>query len=213
MHTTTRRLQRWTAALCGALALLSTATSRAAPVTLAFSSSSTAVHEYFALDPAISALAQVRGRSGSWAVDTVGETRVTLASLWLASGPAVPECCTAEAHDFVFDLTVAGVTQALTARVQAMEVANDQYQFDLLAAPDWLFDLGGIGTLRLRLVTGAGQMPANQPFYESGYLYAMAQWVDTPHAVPLPGTLALVLPGLVALGLCRRRVRACRRLG
>jgi len=192
------------AALCGALALLAAGSSRAAPVTLAFSSTGTAVHEYFVDDPNISALAQIQGRSGNWVVERGIEQWVTVASIWEASGPAVPECCTAEAHDFVFNLTVAGITQALTARVQAREVANDQYQFDTLATPGLLFDLGDIGLLSVRLVTGAGQIRANQPFYEAGLMYATAQFVEPPLAVPLPGTLVLALPALLLLALQRR---------
>lgn len=204
MTAATTFLQRCTTTLCACLALLAAGASRAEPVTLAFSSTGTAVHEYFVDDPVISALAQIRGTSGSWALDRDTARTVTVAGLWLGTGAAVPECCATEAHDFVFDLTVGGITQALTARVQAREISNDQYQFDILATPEVLFDLGGLGVLSLQLATGAGQIGYGQPLYESGTVRAVAQFVDRPSAVPLPGTLALVLAALPLLALQRR---------
>jgi hypothetical protein len=209
MHTAFRTPQRWAAALCGSLALLATAGGQAAPVAVAFSAGSSAVHEYFVADPTISAQAQVQGYEGSWNLDTGVAKRVTVGGVWLGTGPAVPGCCAAEAHDLVFDLTVGGITQAMTARVQATEISNDQYQFDFLTTPSLLFDLSGSGAgwLSVRLSTNPIQLLANTGLYEAVTLFAMAEFVDAPQGVPLPGTLVLVLLGLTALGCSRRGAR------
>jgi len=209
MHTFFHRpWASWSAAL---LLLVAAATARAEVVTLNHSSTTTARHEYFLTDPVVSAEAQVVGSSGSWALQRGVSQGLNIADLRLGTGPAVETCCYAEVHDFVFGLTVGGITQQITAAVKATEIANDQYQFDVLDRPGVVFDLGSLGLLTVDVRSFALQMRANIPLYHVTYVFADVLLSERPQAVPLPATLALAALGLVLLSVQRQRQAARQR--
>ncbi len=194
--------------LASSLLALAAATAHAEPVTLGYSSTSTARHELFVDDPVVTAEVQIRGSSGSWSLQRGVSKRVTLADVFLSTGPAVAACCQAEVHDFVFGLKVAGITQQMTAAVRMTEIANDQYQFDMLDRPEVFFDLGSLGVLSVDVWSFAFQLRANNPFYNASYVFADVRLSERLQAVPLPATLALASLGLVMLNLQRTRRRA-----
>lgn len=194
----TRRL-----AAC-ALALAAT-TGHAEVVALNYANSLSEVHEYFVDDPAIAGWVQVGGSSGSWNLQRGVLTNVESPGFNVGTGAAVEACCQAENHNFQWDMTVAGVTRALNVTVRMTEIANDQYQVDVLDAAPVVFDLGAIGLLTLDMKPLATQFRANTPLYFAIFGQATALLSGPALGVPTPGSLPLAGVALAGLVLLRRR--------
>jgi len=195
----------WRGVGAGFTGLWLAAACQAAPVTLAWSASSTAVHEYFVSDPTIAAWVQLAGGSGSWALEPGTAANVSLGEWIVGTGAPVPECCATEVFDFQQQVTVAGVTATLTTRAQAKEIANNQYQFNLLDSPETLFDLGAMGVLHLSVQPAAFQALANSPFGGGGP-HGLVARLEVPTAgVPEPTSLALAVLALAVAAQGTRR--------
>lgn len=182
----------------------------AAPVTLSYASTGSAVHTFFEGQP-LESKVQLTARSGSLTLEPdAAPAWFELADVYVGTGAADPGSGTSEKAELDFQVTIQGVTKDATVVVQLTEILNDQYQFSVLDSPTLRFDLGGLGLLTLDFYTYSNQWPANDPFDPSPfsrhtYLPGLASITGTSVAVPTPGSLALAMPALALLAASRRR--------
>lgn len=186
------------------LATLATMQAQAAPVVLNVSNAGSPTQTYFGSAPQPWAKVAIEASTEAWSLNPGVAQRVRYGWTFNETGPT-GGCCTAQTRSFAFDLTIAGVTQQVSVDIQAMQVNNDQFQFDTLDRPDVFFDLGNVGRLRLDFLPSASQMLAN--LGGGVALFARAELTAPVQAVPVPGSLWLAGLGLALMAVPARRER------
>jgi hypothetical protein len=186
------------------LATLATMPAQAAPVLLNVSNSGSPSQSYFGSPPDPWATVAIEASSEAWSLVSGVAKQVRYGWTSNETGPT-GGCCTAQTRSFAFGLSVAGVTQQISVDIQAMQVNNDQFQFDTLDRPDVFLDLGSIGRLRLDFLPSASQMPAN--LGGGVALFARATLTAPAQAVPVAGSLWLAGLGLALAAVPSLRTR------
>lgn len=186
------------------LAALATMPAQAAPVLLNVSNSGSPSQSYFGSPPDPWATVGIEASSEAWSLVSGVARQVRYGWTFNETGPT-GGCCTAQTRSFAFGLSVAGVTQQISIDIQAMQVNNDQFQFDTLDRPDVFFDLGNIGQLRLDFLPSANQMLAN--LGGGVALFARATLTAPAQAVSVPGSLWLAGLGLALAAVPSLRTR------